>query len=192
MPSPTTQQRPRSGDNRSTAEGGNDAEARGSNRDDEIRGGHTYDPRPLNSYAGIMASYGGLASLLVLLLRRKRFAVRPLSPWNLALYALTAEHLSRLISKDSITSPVRKPFAEFEAPAGEGEVNEEVIGKGARHAIGELITCPFCLDQWVATGLVAGSVAAPTLTTAVVSVSAVARTADYLQLLYGLLRERVD
>jgi hypothetical protein len=71
-------------------------------------------------------------------------------------------------------------------------VNEEVIGSGPRQAIGELLTCPFCLDQWVTTGLVAGSVAAPTLTTAVISVSALARTADYLHLLYGLLRKRVD
>jgi hypothetical protein len=139
-----------------------------------------------------MASYGVLTAALTLLLRHKRFRVRPLSPWNLALYALATEHVSRLISKDSITSPVRKPFAEFKEPAGEGEVNEEVIGNGPRHAIGELLTCPFCLDQWVATGLVAGSVAAPTFTSAVVSVSALARTADYLHLLYGLLRERVD
>ncbi len=40
--------------------------------------------------------------------------------------------------------------------------------------------------------LVAGSVAAPALTTALVSVNAVARAADYLHLLYGFLREQVD
>jgi hypothetical protein len=153
---------------------------------------HSHDPRPLTSYAGIMASYGGLTAGLILLLRRKRFGVRPLSPWNFVLYALAAEHISRLVSKDSVTSPLRAPFTEFKEPAGEGEVNEEVVGRGPRHAIGELLTCPFCLDQWVCTGLVAGSVAAPTLTTAVVSVSALARTADYLHLLYGFLREQVD
>ena len=38
--------------------------------------------------------------------------------------------MSRLIAKDSVTSPVRRPFVEFEGPAGEGEVNEQVIGKG--------------------------------------------------------------
>jgi Protein of unknown function (DUF1360) len=139
-----------------------------------------------------MASYGALSVVLAVLLRGKRFRLRPLSPWSFALYALSAEHLSRLISKDSVTSPLREPFTQFKEPAGEGEVNEEVIGHGARHAIGELLTCPFCLDQWVATGLVAGSIAAPTLTTAVVSVSAIARAADYLHLGYGYLRERVD
>jgi hypothetical protein len=139
-----------------------------------------------------MASYGVLSAVLAVLLRSRRVRIRPLSPWNLVLYAMAAEHLSRLISKDAVTSPVRKPFTQFEGPAGEGEVNEDVIGHGARHAVGELLTCPFCLDQWVATGLVAGSLALPTLTTAVVSVSAVARAADFLQLLYGALRERVE
>jgi hypothetical protein len=153
---------------------------------------HRRDPRPLGGYVGILASYGSLSVALAVALRHKGRRVRPLSPWNLALYALATEHLSRLLTKDSVTSPVRRPFAEFEEPAGEGEVNEKVIGHGARHAIGELLTCPFCLGQWVATGLVAGSVAAPTLTTAVVSVSAMSRVADYLQLFYGFLRERVE
>jgi hypothetical protein len=175
----------------SATDGSRGAESQGEPAD-ETSSGHFHDPRPLKSYVGIMASYGGLTAALTLLLRRERFRVRPLSPWNFLLYALAAEHLSRLISKDSVTSAVRKPFTEFKGPAGEGEVNEEVIGSGPRHAIGELLTCPFCLDQWVTTGLVAGSVAAPTITTAIVSVSALARAADYLHLLYGLLRERVD
>ena len=80
---------------------------------DETSSGHFHDPRPLKSYVGIMASYGGLTAALTLLLRRERFRVRPLSPWNFLLYALAAEHLSRLISKDSVTSAVRKPFTEF-------------------------------------------------------------------------------
>jgi Protein of unknown function (DUF1360) len=189
VPSQTTRQRSKSSDEE-TAAGG--PESDDSHRGHGTAGAHRHDPRPLKSYAGIMASYTVLTAALTLLLRRQRFRMRTLSPWEYALYALAAEHISRLISKDSVTSPVRRPFTEFQEPAGEGEVNEEAVGSGPRHAIGELLTCPFCLDQWVATGLVAGSVGAPTLTTAVVSVSALARTADYLHLLYGLLRERVD
>jgi hypothetical protein len=55
-----------------------------------------------------------------------------------------------------------------------------------------LLTCPFCVAQWVATGLIAGSVAAPSLTTAVVSISAAARLSDYFQLLYAFCREKVE
>jgi hypothetical protein len=109
---------------------------------------------------------------------------------DLLRYGLATEHLSRLITKDSVTAVLRAPFIRFKEPAGEGEVNEEVVHEGVGHAIGELLTCPFCAAQWVATGLVAGSVMAPALTTAVVSVSAAARASDYLNLLYGLLREK--
>lgn len=147
------------------------------------------DPRPLKGYASILVSYTILAGGLTLGLRRKRFRLKSLSPMDLVLYALATEHLSRVITKDSLTSVLRAPFTRFDEPAGEGEVNEEVIGTGVRHAVGELLTCPFCVAQWVATGLVAGSVAMPALTTAVVSISAAARTSDYLDLLYGLLRQ---
>lgn len=146
------------------------------------------DPRPLEGHAGILASYAVLAGAITLGLRRRQSGLRALGPMDLVLYALATEHLSRTITKDSVTAVLRRPFARFKEPAGEGEVNEEVVGHGARHAVGELITCPFCLAQWVATGLIAGSVAAPALTTAVVSVSAAARASDYLDLVYGVLR----
>jgi hypothetical protein len=147
------------------------------------------DPRPLEGHAGLLASYAVLAGAVTLGLRRKEFRLRSLSPMDLVLYGLATEHLSRTLTKDSVTAILRVPFTRFKEPAGEGEVNEEVVGHGARHSIGELITCPFCLAQWLATGLIAGSVAAPGLTTAVVSVSAAARVSDYLDLLYGLLRK---
>ncbi len=147
------------------------------------------DPRPLKGYAGLLVTYGALAGALTLGLRHKRLKLKSLSPMDLVLYALATEHLSRVITKDSLTSVFRRPFTKFDEPAGEGEVNEEVIGSGARHAVGELLTCPFCMAQWVATGLVAGSVALPTFTTAVVSISAAARASDYLDLFYGLLRQ---
>lgn len=148
------------------------------------------DPRPLTGYAALLAVYGAIVGASALGLRRRRQRVRAMSPWDVTLMALATAHLSRLVTKDSVTSVLRVPFARFEEPAGEGEVNERVVGHGLRHAVGELLTCPFCAAQWVATGLVAGRVAAPNLTAAVVSVSAVARLSDYLQLLYGLAREQ--
>jgi len=147
------------------------------------------DPRPLEGYAALLISYGALTGVLGFGLRRKGFRIKGLGPMDLVLYGLATEHLSRVITKDSITSLLRAPFTRFKEAAGEGEVNEEVVGEGMGHALGELLTCPFCVAQWVATGLVAGSVMAPALTTAVISVSAAARASDYLNLLYGLLRK---
>jgi hypothetical protein len=136
--------------------------------------------------------YGVAAGGLALALRKRAGGMRRLDVMDLALYGLATEHLSRLITKDSVTAVLRAPFTEFKEPAGEGEVNEEVVGHGTRHAVGELLTCPFCVAQWVATALVAGRIAAPDLTRAVVAVSATARLSDYLQLLYAFCREKVD
>jgi hypothetical protein len=61
----------------------------------------------------------------------------------------------------------------FKEAAGEGQVKEEVVGEGWRHAVGALITCPFCVAPWVATALVVGTIATPALTNGVVSVSAI-------------------
>ena len=148
------------------------------------------DPRPLAGYAKLISVYGAAAGGLALALRKRSGTVQRLDVMDLALYGLATEHLSRLITKDSVTAVIRAPFTEFEEPAGEGEVNEKVVGHGTRHAVGELITCPFCIAQWVATALVAGRVAAPNLTKAVVAVSATARLSDYLQLLYAYCRKK--
>lgn len=150
------------------------------------------DPRPLGGYAKLLGAYGLLAGGLAVALRRRGPELRRLDAMDLALYGLATEHLTRLITKDSVTAVLRAPFTEFKEPAGEGEVNEDPVGHGTRHAVGELLTCPFCAAQWVATALVAGRIAAPNLTRAVVSVSAVARVSDYLQLLYGFLRRQTD
>ena len=58
--------------------------------------------------------------------------------------------MARLLTKDTVVSPIRAPFTRFEGPGGPSEVNERVRGRGWRHAIGELITCPFCAGEWVA------------------------------------------
>ena len=165
---------------------------RDGDRSGSIRRRAAQDPRPLSGYAALLSVYGGIAGVSAVALRKRRRATPRLSPMDLLLMGLATAHLSRTITKDSVTSVLRIPFARYEEPAGEGEVNEEVVGSGLRHAVGELLTCPFCTAQWVATALVVGRLAAPELTAAVVSVSAVARTSDFLQLLYGLVRDHLD
>ncbi len=136
----------------------------------------------------MLAVYGVAATGAALGLRRWRNGVRPLTPMELVLFGLAADHLSRTITKGSITSVVRSPFTRFKEPAGASEVNEEVVGHGWRHAVGELLTCPFCMAQWVSTALIAGKIATPQFTAAAVSVCAVARVSDYLQLVYTRLK----
>lgn len=138
----------------------------------------------------MLAIYAGLTGTSIYLLRNRRDRVRSHGAVELASLALATQHLTRLISKDAVTAPLRAPFTELEGPAGEGEVNERVTATGFMHVVGELLACPFCLGQWAATALVAASVAAPQLATAAVTTLAVAQLSDYLQLAYALLRRR--
>lgn len=111
--------------------------------------------RPLGGYARTMAIYAGTTGTLTLVARARGVRLPSSVPaGDVALLAVATYRLSRLISKDAITSPLRARWTRFVDSAGPGEVIEEVRRDGPAHATGELLTCPFCLAQWVATGLV--------------------------------------
>ena len=111
-------------------------------------------------------------------------------PWqDLALLAVATHRLSRLITKDSVTAVVRAPFTQFNEPAGDGEVNEEVRGTGLRHAVGELLTCPFCIAEWIATAFAFGLVLAPRATRFVAATLTAATASDWLQYAHSALRK---
>jgi hypothetical protein len=98
--------------------------------------------------------------------------------------------LSRLLTKASVTSPLRSSFTEFEGPAGSAEHAESPRGThGVRHTIGELLTCPFCLGVWVGTAYVAGLVLVPRHMRAGAAVLTVVALSDALQQAYARLRQ---
>lgn len=64
-------------------------------------------------------------------------------PWDVILLAAGTHKLSRTISKDSVTAPLRAPFTRYVDRGGPAEVMEEVRATGGlRHSVGELLTCP--------------------------------------------------
>ncbi|HKN56693.1 MAG TPA: DUF1360 domain-containing protein [Amycolatopsis sp.] len=141
--------------------------------------------RPLGGYLAVLAAYGGVAGGLTALGRA--LGVRLPNRWSLGdtvLLTTATFKASRLLSKDAVTSPLRAPFTRYEESAGEGELNESVRGHGPRHSVGELITCPFCLAVWVATGLGAGMVFAPRVTRLAATILTAVAGSDALQLLY--------
>lgn len=146
----------------------------------------------LRGYATVMAVYaGGVLAAAFGMWRAKRLPTG-FSAGDLALVTLATHKLSRTITKDSVTSPLRAPFARFEGSAGPGEVNEKVAVGGAGKSIGELITCPFCLDQWIATGFVTGLGVAPRLTRYIASIFAVRAGADLVQFGYVAAEQAAD
>ena len=149
------------------------------------------EERPLVSYAGLLGVYGaGVAGLAALMVAAGRRIPERISISDLALTAVATHRVSRTLAKDPVTSPLRAPFTRFKGTAGPAELAEETRGRGIRKAIGELITCPFCLAQWAATGFIGGLLVAPRATRAVAAVFAVVAASDTLQLGYAALEKR--
>jgi hypothetical protein len=148
--------------------------------------------RPLGGYAVLMGVYGGLVVAGALALRRRNRPLPEVRAVDIALVGVATHKLARRMSKDSVTSPLRAPFTRYEGVAGPAELQEGVRGSGIRKAVGELISCPFCLSQWVATGFVFGLLAAPRATRWTASVFASLALADFLQFAYGWAEQQAE
>ncbi|GAA3949427.1 DUF1360 domain-containing protein [Actinoplanes auranticolor] len=154
-----------------------------------------HEHRPLDGYVATMGAFGLLAGSLAAAakLTAKPVPDRPATA-DIVLISIATHKLSRLIAKDAITSPLRAPFTRYAAPAGSGEINEEVRDQGStlRHSVGELLSCPFCLAVWVATGLTSGLVFAPRLTRLAATVFTATAASDFLQMAYTLAKEAAE
>jgi hypothetical protein len=154
-----------------------------------------HEHRPLDGYLVAMGAFGVLGASLVAGARLLgRSAPERPSPADVVLVSVATHKLSRLLAKDAVTSPLRAPVVRYSGPAGAAELNEEVRDEGSsvRHGIGELVTCPFCLAVWVATGLTGGLVLAPRITRlAAVALTATA-VSDFLQLAYDGAKKQVE
>ncbi|PYK76155.1 MAG: hypothetical protein DME42_00695 [Verrucomicrobia bacterium] len=154
------------------------------------RGRKTGGEMPRGDYAALVALFNGLlaTSLLAHKCSREPLPER-VEPKDLALFALATQKLSRVITKDKVTSAFRAPFTEVEGKGGPGEVEERAKGHGLRRAIGELLTCPFCLGTWIASGFIYGYIFSPRVTRTLASIFAVSGLADFLQQLYVKTQE---
>ncbi|MDQ4130181.1 MAG: DUF1360 domain-containing protein [Actinomycetota bacterium] len=143
------------------------------------------EERPLRSYAAMTAAYltvvGGLGAYLD---RTGRLPER-LELGDLVLAAIATHKISRTVAKAPVTSPLRAPFTRYKGVSGPSQLEEEVRGEGARQALGEFIACPFCLSQWVATGLIFGLILAPRATRLTASIFAAVAASDLLQFAYA-------
>lgn len=110
------------------------------------------DNKPAASYGPLIAAYAAVASLAAGLVRwRGRPLPRP-TAGDVLLIGAAVFRLSRLVTKDKVLQPLRRPFVERSDPGAAGEVNSQPTGSGLRRAVGELLTCPFCTSMWLATG----------------------------------------
>jgi hypothetical protein len=144
------------------------------------------DGLPLVGYVVSGSAYAAVVAALAVAVRAagRELPERP-SVMDVLLLSVATHKVSRMVAKDSVTSPLRAPFTRYEKPAGHAELVEQVRGHGTRHAVGELISCPFCLAIWVSTVLTAGLVLAPRLTRLVATGLTAVAVSDFLQLGYA-------
>ncbi|MFG1945182.1 DUF1360 domain-containing protein [Nonomuraea sp. NPDC048826] len=134
--------------------------------------------RPLGTYVRIIGVYGTVvaAAAVVAKLTGRRPPER-ISLLDVGLMAASTNKLARLLAKDPVTSPIRAPFTRFEGVSGPSELKEE-----PRNTLGELVSCPFCIAQWVATGYAIGLVFAPRATRLAGAALTAVAASDWLQL----------
>lgn len=145
------------------------------------------EDRPLKGYATAMATYlGGVGTLaLAGRLAGARLPER-VEPWDVALISVATHRIARTLSKDAVTSPLRAPFNRYDGPSAPSELHEEVRREDPEgHAIGELLSCPFCLAVWVGTAFGAGIALAPRATRLVAATFSAVAAADFLQYAYA-------
>jgi hypothetical protein len=150
---------------------------------------HARQGPQLRGYLVLIALYNGaVAAALVVATRTGRLAERP-RPEDLVWAAVATQRLSRLITKDRVTSAIRAPFTAYEDEGGPGEVQERARGHGLQRALGELLVCPFCVAQWIAAAFACGLLFAPRATRWLAGMFSVVAIADMLQLLYKRAEE---
>lgn len=107
---------------------------------------------PLAGYASLLSAYlivfGGLLSA-----GGKRGLPQGIGLADVVLFGVGTHKIGRIVTKDWVTSPLRAPFTHYSGSTGGGEVSEHARGAGLRRALGDLLTCPWCIAPWVAGGL---------------------------------------
>jgi len=153
-----------------------------------------HDPERLAGYRAVGAVYVTATAAALAGLRRRGSPPRSVGEqWSdVALVALSTYKLSRLLTKQTVTSPLRAPFTEYQGPGGPGEVNVRPVGTGWRRSIGELVSCPFCLDVWLASGSTAALQFAPRPARVVLATFAAVGVADLLHFVHVDLEHRAE
>jgi len=147
------------------------------------------DERPLRGYIALLGAYAALTAAGAAVVRRKGLPAERPGPLDLVLLAAATFRVSRTLAKDAVASPLRAPFATYQGPGGPGEVMEAPRPGAFRHAAGELLICPFCLTQWVATAGVLGYALYPRATRWVTAGMTAVAAADAMHYGYARLQQ---
>jgi len=137
--------------------------------------------RPLPEYAALTGVFGAvLGGFLVLV--RGRLPER-IGFGDVVRIGLASYKLGRLIAKEEVASFVR-------APVTQDDEATEPKPDGLQRVLGELVTCPYCIGLWVASGLSYSLVLFPRQTRLVATIFGAQAVADFLNA--GFVKLRAD
>jgi hypothetical protein len=135
--------------------------------------------RPLHEYASLVTVFSAALGGFVVL-GRKRLPER-IGFGDLARVGLASYKIGRLVAKDEVTTWVR-------APVTRDEEAQEPEREGMARALGELVTCPYCIGLWVSAGLTGALVLRPRETRLVTTVFGAQAIADFLNAAFVRVR----
>jgi hypothetical protein len=146
---------------------------------------------PLLSYAATMGIFNALFGAALLVAKRSgRELPERVEPVDVLMFGVASHKLSRLVSKEKVTAPLRAPFTELEGKGGPAELEERSRGEGFRKVVGELLTCPFCLSLWIVAAFSLGLLFAPRLSRFLAAIFSAMGIADFLQVAYKAAEDR--
>lgn len=147
---------------------------------------------PLGGYAILLAAYGATFGSFLRYASKTRQPL-PEPTWrDLVLFGVATHKLTRIVTHDWVTAPLRAPFVRYEGSDGAGEVSESSRGTGLRRAIGDLVTCAFCTGPWIAGAMWAASAVAPKPTRFVAGVLTTVAVSDFAHQAYSAIRAKTQ
>ncbi|MEU6393214.1 DUF1360 domain-containing protein [Streptomyces sp. NPDC046939] len=162
----------------------------------EQSAGRAYDERgavPLAGYAAIATTFAAATGAFVAVARRRGVTLpERVPPLDVALLGVATYKTARLLTKDKITSFLRAPFTRRSEDTTAGEVMDEPRGSGLRLAVGDLVSCPFCVSAWTASGLMGTYLLAPRAARVAQSTLAAITVADWLQYAWTWTQEKAE
>lgn len=145
--------------------------------------------RPLAGYAAIVGVYAaGVAAFALSLRATGKELPERLPLEDLLLLGIGTHKLSWIVAHDRVTSFLRAPVTRYEGPYGTSDVTESPRGRGLRLAAGELAICPFCMGQWVASGMLATYAHTPRTARFVAGLFTVLSASDFLNMGFAKLK----
>jgi len=135
---------------------------------------------PLPEYAALTGTFAAMIGGFLVLANRR--LPERIGFGDLVRIGLSSYKIGRLVAKDEVTSWVR-------APVTRDEEASEPEREGAARALGELVTCPYCVGVWTAAGLSCALVLLPRETRLVTTVFSAQAVADFLNAVFVKLRD---